>query len=91
MAKPISEKNKKNILNLSAAELDHSDKVFLLFFLTLKAPSKICSRRHSFFFYYYYYYFSEKTSLDISCESSAKQMIHMKCQDLFSLKKKKNK
>ena len=49
--------------------------------LTLKAPSKICSRRHSLFFY-----FSEKTSLDISCESSAKQTIHMKCQDLFSLK-----
>ena len=49
--------------------------------LTLKAPSKICSRRHSNF------YFLEKTSLDISCESSAKQTIHMKCQDLFSLKK----
>ena len=32
--------------------------------------------------------YSEKTSLDISCESSAKQMIRMKCQDLFSLKKK---
>ena len=33
--------------------------------------------------------FSEKISLDISCESSAaKQTIHMKCQDLFSLKKK---
>ena len=27
-----------------------------------------------------------KTSLDISCESSAKQTIHMKYQDLFSLK-----
>ena len=39
-----------------------------------------------------YIYFSEKTSLDISCGLSAKQMIHMKCQDLFSLKnKKKNK
>ena len=34
--------------------------------LTLKAPSKICSRRHSIFF-------SEKTSLDISCGSSIKQ------------------
>ena len=32
-------------------------------------------------------------SLDISCESSAKQMIHLKCQDLHSLKiaKKKKK
>ena len=55
--------------------------------LTLKAPSKICSRQHSKFFLY----FSEKTNLDISCESSAKSMIHMKCQDLFSLKKKKKK
>ena len=27
-----------------------------------------------------------KTNLDISCESSAKQTIHMKYQDLFSLK-----
>ena len=55
--------------------------------LTLKAPSKICSR-HSIFFFCY---FSEKTSLDISCESSAKQMIHMKCQDLFSRKNKNKK
>ena len=31
-------------------------------------------------------YFSEKISLDISCESSARQMIHIKCQVLFSLK-----
>ena len=36
--------------------------------------------------------FQIRTSLDISCESSAKQTIHMKYQDLFSLKnKKKNK
>ena len=56
--------------------------------LTLKAPSKICSRQHSFFFFFFF--FREK-SLDISCESSAKQTIHMKCQDLFSLKIKKNK
>ena len=32
-----------------------------------------------------FWYFLKK-SLDILCESSAKQMIHMKCQDLFSLK-----
>ena len=25
----------------------------------------------------YFFYFSEKTKLDISCESSARQMIHM--------------
>ena len=40
------------------------------------------------FLLFYFFYFSEKTSLDISCELSAWQMIHMKCQDLFSLKKK---
>ena len=52
--------------------------------LTHKVQSKICSTQHSIFFFF----FSEKTSLDISCKSSAKQMIHMKCQDLFSLKNK---
>ena len=36
----------------------------------------------------FFYYFSEKIKLGISCESSARQMIHMKCQALFSLKKK---
>ena len=35
------------------------------------------------------FYFSEKTSLDILCESSAWQTIHMKCQDLFSSENKK--
>ena len=38
-----------------------------------------------------FFYFSEKTSRDISCESSVKQKIHMKCQDMFSLKNKKKK
>ena len=42
-------------------------------------------------FIYFFFYFSEKTSIDISCESSAWQMIHMKCQDLFSLKNNKKK
>ena len=56
--------------------------------LTLKAPSKICSRWHSIFFFY----FPEKISLNISCESSAWQTIYMKCQEeLFSLKSKKKK
>ena len=32
-------------------------------------------------------YFSEKIRLDISCELSARQMIHMKYQALSSLKK----
>ena len=37
-----------------------------------------------------FFLFSEKTSVDISCELSAK-MIHMKCQDLFSVANKKKK
>ena len=53
--------------------------------LILKAPITTAADDNIF----YFFYFSEKTSLDISCESSAWQMIHMKCQDLFSLKNKK--
>ena len=34
-------------------------------------------------------YFTEKIRLEISCESSASQMMHMKCPVLFSSKKKK--
>ena len=43
------------------------------------------------FFFFFFFFFSKKTSLDISCESFAWQTIHMKYQDLFSLKIKKNK
>ena len=40
---------------------------------------------------YLYLFFSAEIKPGISCESSAEQMIHMKCQVLFSLKiKKKN-
>ena len=52
----------------------------------LKRQYHNCSRRQ--FFLIFFFYFSEKTSLDIPCEFSAWQMIHMKCQDLFFLKKK---
>ena len=31
---------------------------------------------------------SHKNCLDISCESSAKQTIHIKCKELFSMKTK---
>ena len=56
-------------------------------FLTLKVP--ITTAADDNFFFFFFFYFSEKTSLEISCESSTWQMIHMKCQNLFSLKKKK--
>ena len=56
--------------------------------LTLKAP--ITTAVDDNFFILFFFYYSEKASLEISCELSAWQMIHMKCQDLFSLKIKKN-
>ena len=38
---------------------------------------------------YYFHCFSEKIRLDISCESPARQRIHMKQQALFSSKDKR--
>ena len=35
--------------------------------------------------FFFFFYFLEKVRFDISCESSALQMIHMKCQTLVSL------
>ena len=35
---------------------------------------------------FFYLYSSQKVRLDISCESSARQKIHMKYHSLFSLK-----
>ena len=37
----------------------------------------------------FFYLFFQRKQVNISCESSAKQTIHLKCQDLFCLKKKK--
>ena len=37
---------------------------------------------------YFFHCFSDKIMLDISCESSARQRMHMKHQALFSLKDK---
>ena len=61
--------------------------------LTLKAPITTAADEVFLFcfLFVFLFYFSEKTSLEISCESSTWQMIHMKCQDLFSLKNLKKK
>ena len=59
---------------------DMASLLFKEFFLTLKVPITTAAEDP---FNFYYYYYSQKISLDISCESSAKQMIHMKCQDFF--------
>ena len=50
--------------------------------LTLKAPSKIAAD-DTFFFYFY---LLKTIRLDVLCESSARQRIHMKYHVLFSLK-----
>ena len=51
-------------------------------YLTLKAPSKIAADNAFIFFF-------KKIRLDVSCESSAKQRIHMKYQALFFQKNNK--
>ena len=56
--------------------------------LTIKVPITTKADNNFFFFCFCFFYFQKETSLDISCESSAKQTIHMKYQDLFSLKNK---
>ena len=56
--------------------------------LTLKAPiTTAADDIHKYFFHC----FSEKISLDVSSESSARQRIHMKKQALFSSKDKSKK
>ena len=42
-----------------------------------------------YIFILYYIYFSMKIRFDISCESSARQTIHMKCQYFYLGKKNK--
>ena len=60
--------------------------------LTLKAPSKNCSRRHSFFFFFFFFFFFRENKswhfMWIVCQAD-EQTIHVKCQDLFSLKNNK--
>ena len=41
--------------------------------------------------FFFFHYFSQKICFEISSESSAWQTIHMKCQEIFSLKNKKKK
>ena len=48
--------------------------------------SKIAEDDILFFFFFFFFFFSEKIGLGISCESSARQTIHMNCHVLFSLK-----
>ena len=58
--------------------------------LTLKAPiTTAADNIHQYFFILFF--FSQKIRLDVSSESSARQRIHMKNQDLFFLKDKSKK
>ena len=51
----------------------HNSKPLFLI-LTFKAPRKITEQTT---IYFYFLFFSEKIMLDMTCESSAKQTIHM--------------
>ena len=99
----FSWRTKKNIMWLSPLIwIYEKTRVFPLQVLTLNAP--ITTAADDNFFLFIFFYFSEKTSLDISCEIiclifQRKQVltlhvnclpIHLKCQDSFSLKNKKN-
>ena len=55
-------------------------------FLTLKAT--ITTAADDIHLYIFFFFFSEKIRLDNSCESSARQRIHMDLQALFSSKNK---
>ena len=57
--------------------------------LTCKAP--FTTAADDIFIFFFFLIFSKKIGLDFSYESSAWQMIHMKCQDLFLWKMKKKK
>ena len=73
---------------LSVVKVLHNYELFcslvgvIIVSLTLKVPVTTAADNSFFFFF-------QRKQVDISCESSAMQMIHMKCQDLFSLKNKK--
>ena len=67
----------KNIIILSSVE--SAQRV-----VKVESPCKIIAEK---IFIFILFFFFLKISLNISCESSAKQMIHIQCQDLSSLKK----
>ena len=53
--------------------------------LTLKEPNKIADKDTLIHLYIFYFYLSKKIRLDVLCESSVKQRIHINSQGLFSL------
>ena len=57
--------------------------------LNLKTP--ITTAADDIHKYFFNFYFTEKIRLDISCESSARQRIHMQNQALFSSEDKSKK
>ena len=74
----FSGKNKKNISKCRLLKI-------LPRVLSVKVPRKIAADDILNFFSLFF----RANKVDILCESSARQKIHMKCQALFSLKKKK--
>ena len=51
----------------------------------IEAQSKLVAE-NILFSYFFFFFFSEQIWFGISSELSARQMTHMKCQTLFSLK-----
>ena len=54
-----------------------------------KSPLVEKELKHQVGFLIFFFFFSEKISLNISCKSSASQIIHMKYQDILHEKEKK--
>ena len=55
--------------------------------MSVNPLAPIISAANTFKFIYFLFFIENK--FDISCESSAWKMIHMKCQHIFSMKNKK--
>ena len=76
------------ISNCTSSRVEWCQNSRSLSLLTLKAPiATAADDIHKYFLIF----FPEKIRRDISCESSARQRIHMKLQALFSSKNKSKK
>ena len=58
-----------------------------IFYLPRAYDASACGTVVFLFFFLLFFFFKENKPCAVSCESSARQTIHMKCQVLFILKK----
>ena len=85
----FAEKKQNNALWKSGTLLRRATAISFLYSLTLKAPITTATTAADDSLEYLLLFFSDKIMLDISCESSAWQRIHMKHHALFSSKDKR--